>query len=721
MKKVTTILCLLLIVLSVQAQSKKEREIKEQFWGADDPYKSLVDIPEKWKNESAVILYQEFNYLYKGRTKSVDYRQSSRKRIKLLDKSAVDEYSEFSYTKYFKVKRGFWGKGGKVYTGIKVIKPDGTETELSMDDAVKVGDSQRKLAIPGLEIGDIIDYYFYVYEPFFTLEAYVFEPIVATLNDEYPVMKQRLEFEVGKKFFINFNSFHGAPKLKAKPQTSRKSVVYYLEDEDREKEDGVRWFYPRRVLPIIKFQVTYARKGSWEKTADVFLGEKKTVKEEVSKKEVLEHYQKNHVFTKKTKALSKYIKLRNIPASDTEATIREAYYYLRHNNLVTNIEPIVYLQEDIVSGIPYSYGNFMDDDDFVSTMGSFLKSKKIPFEIIVAVPRFLSTIDELLLKDEITLMIRTQTDNPIYMSRFALHTDFNSIPSSLEGTRAYVLQATSKIGKFDKVKMVDVPVSSHDKNKSVHDITIDFVSADLNELNVSRTVEHYGYNKEDDQSDLIIVDNYLDEEYDYYKTTRYLNSSHVSKKDRKKMLPKIDAKKKKDLEAQKEAFQKNASSEMSTTIEDYDSYKILNQGRFLEDNVFRYEDQFKMEGFTKKAGKNYIFEAGKLIGGQVGLKEDEMERTQDIYMPYARSFENNISINIPEGYEVKGLEKLNLDVQNETGGFTSTAKMEGQVLKIQSKKWYTHNFEPAANWPMMVKFLEAAYQFTEEKVLLKKK
>jgi hypothetical protein len=97
-----------------------------------------------------------------------------------------------------------------------------------------------------------------------------------------------------------------------------------------------------------------------------------------------------------------------------------------------------------------------------------------------------------------------------------------------------------------------------------------------------------------------------------------------------------------------------------------------------------------------------------------------MTRTADIYMPYTRSFNEDVIITIPAGYTVEGLENLNKNITNQTGGFISEATLNGNQLVIKTQKWYIHNFEPAKNWDMMLEFLEAAYQFTQEKVLLKK-
>ncbi|MBL4577008.1 MAG: hypothetical protein JKX74_00970 [Flavobacteriales bacterium] len=60
----------------------------------------------------------------------------------------------------------------------------------------------------------------------------------------------------------------------------------------------------------------------------------------------------------------------------------------------------------------------------------------------------------------------------------------------------------------------------------------------------------------------------------------------------------------------------------------------------------------------------------------------------------AREYHNVIILKIPEGYGVEGLEKLNVNVDNETGSFMSTAKLEGDQLLVSTKKVYKHHYEP---------------------------
>ena len=96
-------------------------------------------------------------------------------------------------------------------------------------------------------------------------------------------------------------------------------------------------------------------------------------------------------------------------------------------------------------------------------------------------------------------------------------------------------------------------------------------------------------------------------------------------------------------------------------------------------------------------------------------------RKENIHLNYPKSFNYNIKIKIPEGYSVSGLDKLNISIDNSTGAFISNTKIEGDSLIIKTSKQYKNNYEPNSNWNLMLEFLDAAHQFTNEKILLKKK
>ena len=145
-------------------------------------------------------------------------------------------------------------------------------------------------------------------------------------------------------------------------------------------------------------------------------------------------------------------------------------------------------------------------------------------------------------------------------------------------------------------------------------------------------------------------------------------------------------------------------------------------GRSGDSATLQYKEKFSVKKLISKAGKNYIFEAGKLIGGQIKLEPSEItKRETDIWIPSARVIENNITINIPAGYTVEGLQDLEMNVDNPSGSFVSTASVAENKLLIKTKKVYKNNFDKKETWPNYVAFLEQAYKLSQARIVLKKK
>ncbi len=138
--------------------------------------------------------------------------------------------------------------------------------------------------------------------------------------------------------------------------------------------------------------------------------------------------------------------------------------------------------------------------------------------------------------------------------------------------------------------------------------------------------------------------------------------------------------------------------------------------------MLQFKEKFSLKKLISKAGKNYIFEAGKLIGGQIKLEPGEMkERQTDIYIPAAREIENSITVNIPAGFTVDGLQELNMNIDNSSGTFISKATITDNSLLITTKKIYKNNFDKKEAWQNYIAFLEPAYKHSQAKVVLKKK
>ncbi len=722
MKFKLLIVLLLTIISFSNAQSKQELEAKDFFWGANDAYKNANEIPDKWKGESAVIIYKNINYDYHKFAKKVKYKSSIRKRILLLDKNAVKEFSEFSFTKRFRSTRGkfSWRTRGKVFFAIKIIKPDGTEIEVNVDKEAVKSKSDYKVAISNLEVGDIIDYYYYLYEPFTSKYEYTFAAVEQTLSEEYPIMDFKLYLESENDFFINFKSLNGAPELKEIPTDKRNFRKYELNVSDIEKKDFPMWFYPLLETPSVKFQVYFARSGKFEDRTVAFLSkQEKDIKTSVSKEEVLELYKKRFRTYGNVGDIKSFLKGKTF--SSNEAKVKTAYYYMRHYYLTRFMEAF-YVDDANILAFPftvYGYPVFIrNQKQFIKHFTEFLKRNKIPYEIVVGTYRYNGTIQDLLIENNVEVLVKVKTKNPLYAQFFSPHTNINQFASLLHGTDVYLLSSDNR-GNITGINNGTLPNSDYKKNVSLKQVDLD-ISEDFTTFTVISNNKIKGYNKISEQYDRLLFTDYVYEDYAKYQTKSFTESIR-KKKVRLKTTKELNALISKLKKDQIKEFETDVANEFDVSdIENYE-YKLVATGRYGLDTNLEYNESFTFKNqFIKKAGPNYIIEIGKFIGGQIEMVDEQRERNVNIYMRYPRTFNYEINLKIPNGYKVAGLDKLNKNVTNTTGAFISTAKVENGFLKIQTSKQYKHNYEPKENWNLILAFLDEANQFKNEKILLKK-
>ncbi len=124
----------------------------------------------------------------------------------------------------------------------------------------------------------------------------------------------------------------------------------------------------------------------------------------------------------------------------------------------------------------------------------------------------------------------------------------------------------------------------------------------------------------------------------------------------------------------------------------------------------------------KKAGPNLVLAAGRLIGSQLEFKGEQRQRREDIYWEMPRSYGWDITVRLPEGYQVspEGLEKLNMKVENECGAFTAQATTGNGVLTIKAEKRFEHKMESVENWEKLLEIIDAAKAYEGLSVVLKK-
>ncbi|WP_417613123.1 DUF3857 domain-containing protein [Owenweeksia hongkongensis] len=136
------------------------------------------------------------------------------------------------------------------------------------------------------------------------------------------------------------------------------------------------------------------------------------------------------------------------------------------------------------------------------------------------------------------------------------------------------------------------------------------------------------------------------------------------------------------------------------------------------------EGKLATNNFIENAGNNILFKVGTLIGPQSEMYNEEGERLLNVETSHARGYHRTITFEIPEGFEVSGLEELNMDekliYKDETSGrFLSSYTQDGSTITVTIYEYYDEVEYPKELFEEYRKVINAAADFNKKTLLLK--
>ncbi len=717
-----------------QSYADQAAEIQKSVWGDNSPEFSLKDVPAKYANESAVILARSYKKQRSSATKfkfaligvGVAQRLTTistlHERVKINDKSALEAFSTLEYQKTLdNSSRLFTAKVWdlhETFVGAKIIKPDGKETMINTGEEVLLkdagNDKRGKLAIPGLQVGDILDYYISAND--LTEKAmedsYKKNDEIFLLVNEYPVLNYSLDFQLSKKLDIQFLSANGAPDL-VEEQPTKDDRVFSLRLKNLPKYEGTIWTSLYRQYPYIEISNQYTTSyGSFSRKRD------ETASRFVSLKQHFEALFNEQLVTgydAPEKKLKELFNGRKGLKNESVDTVMKALYNIWKYNVFCSYHGV---SSDDLTTLNYRTANSMVNAVYT---GLLLSNMKYDYDILLVSSRNSSTLENAFNNNDIDFIIRVGGGaQPIYFSFYDGVTHFNEIPVQFQGENAIVLIPTRKSSvkyTFDENTAV-VPATKANENLQAEKLNVSLAGDNMQKLKIDRQVTLTGYLRHDTQK-FLLSPGEIDNTY-----TNSIKGDPIEKRltrdaETKKMADAIISNMGKSEEQIKKDYTQEVKDQYEQEPKQISNYKIINTG--LDDMApFEYTSSFVLDNMVKKAGNNYIIDAGKLTGSFLKLEDKDRKRTTDVYMPCARSFSYTININIPKGYNVKGIEDLNKQKTNKTGSFVSKAVLNGSVLNITVTRTYNNAFEKAADWQLVTDIIDAASAFNNQKILLEK-
>jgi hypothetical protein len=132
----------------------------------------------------------------------------------------------------------------------------------------------------------------------------------------------------------------------------------------------------------------------------------------------------------------------------------------------------------------------------------------------------------------------------------------------------------------------------------------------------------------------------------------------------------------------------------------------------------------KSGDLIERAGNKLLIKIGQAIGPQVEMYQ-EKPRQFPMNIEYAHVLDRKINLIVPEGYTVKNLNDLKLnetfkDKNNQTMGFVSDYKLNGNVLTITVIEDYRNTHYPIDQYEPFRKIINSASDFNKVVLVLEK-
>jgi len=726
-------LALLLAALSFHAGSFAQI-IKEELanslqsniagiWRESDPDFAGNKIPQKWEGASGVIIAQKTKFIFdKASADKLNVYETGHRKIKLLDKDAVDRFSEF----YF--RRGHANDGFALH----IIKPDGTVDTISLLNAVMVEDNDDvpslfrpyfekqssiknksksediyfKLAASNLEPGDIIDYAYTVFNDndVARMNSLEFDPVYYLCFRNYPVMVQKFEISTDEKSYVNSKSMNGAPDFKESSANGYK--VFTWEDRDREKVEGTRWINQYRVLPLVKFQIIYSRNNDAE---DLFISNRGELKQSITPEELAKKV--NRIYEKMDMNAGRKVTQDNIIAAYTSTLLNNTEYYLKKGDAYDLGD------EDFIKRVYYItrhtnglYGKQLGSQYFAYVMLEKLKKKGIPAELVVTTSNAVTELKDVIFGTELEWLVKAKNK---YIFNFSINSNPFDLKDDFLGNAAYSIA----LGKNPTATPITLPLTGAEENGSITTIEASAVDTSRENMKVVAVTTYKGISKEDNGGPALQYTNVYDVDYLSYYGDNEIDL--LPPKKQEEIMRYIQAKKD-EFKKRKPVYMKQRLQNDYENVVSYDNFNLITDGRTFNKQELKYSETFVLGDLVRSAGKNYLVSIPALMGGQVQLKDKDRERKFDVNVGYPRILVWNITYTIPAGYTVKGVADLNQQVDNEAGAFITKAMVEGNTLKLSIKKVYKQIKTEKQQYSKMLEFIDAAYNFSQRRILLKK-
>lgn len=723
---------------SIYTYKVKSTAIRKEVWAWEIPAFSNYSVPEEYANESAVILARhrhieaaaekssfKRSFFYGTKSGQLTYVDTDRWLIKINDQSALDNFSEFSFKEREKFGQSMLNSNVLLTIfGARVIKTDGTINEIdisqeavSMTEGKANQEAYKKIAIPGMQKGDILDVFICeIYE----LETFnIPEQIIPFYTIDSPALNYSCQLTFGPNLTVEYRSINGAPLLEKTTDEDGNIELRAREDEIMRINDieNLRWLSSARDLPAIRFVVL-------QNASKVFLKPDSArplgVHENVSSEDIIDD--------------ATWFMAYHKGAFPATKNLQKKVYEIINNYKNDNPElSAADLADVIYASLNYEWrGTRFNSGIFILLLDQFFKENGIESKIGFTTNKYDARAKEVVASSDLYYVITADNGSRIFFGP-SWNIIPGMIPPGLQGEEATTFPLhkignnpfSSPVFNVNRIDtgpkiIVEIPESSPEENVNITSIEVSILPGNNHKLSIKRNSKWTGALMADMQSLLILYEDWETEIRKYLGIDKGIIDELNEKRKTRKFTEQMAG----IFEKARNGYSETIESEIvlyhNTNPDEVMEYSFSGLGLTKARPELEYEISYIMDGFIRTAQDNILLDAGKLIGIQWDPTDNDRNRNVDAYIPTARIFSNEILINIPEGYIVDDISHMNVNYCNEYMAFETNTTIEDGKIFIEAQKSYLKAFIPKEDWAKLIEIADKANDFYSSSIILKK-
>lgn len=703
------------ICASADIDKKYFNKVAQEVWNSDlpgfDPNANLTDSIFQGQSAAYIARYYGITADYDNSANPLKQRimgipnsnlttvvELKRNMVKIFDQSAAESFTEFSIDSEEKIEQyGITLAKAREVFGARIIKPDGTINEIDVTGEAltrtsgKKGDKdvEYKIAIPGLEAGDILDYFF---RAEVSVEEMNLPPFLLNLLTKYPTKLFTIDVRSDSHLNMEYGAYNGAPKVTTFDTAPDGKNLLFLQFSDLQSlDESLPFFKSGRQMPLYEFNVINPNKTVLAKAPDsqrpggMRLAIPTFVMRDVS------------CLIADQKPVDKLV-------GDAHSTVKN---WIKEHPDATPEQ----IADAAWIALNYSL-NKQKLDEPVSDRGlvkSFyaLMAKLDPqtsVRIGVTTTRNNVSIDEIAHYSEANYIVMFgdrlyfPSNNPTLLP--------GEMPANLDG-EAYILFSAKPDNKFlyQSAQQEKFPASKPVANtrKMVVNASIDPENPDT----------------------VIAVSDFTLTGTEKAFFSPMLQTWQIAAA-REKFFGKNSGKvisqaNQKELEKTREFINKTVELLYGNKDTRIYNYGTTQAGVTPDAPEMKVNIKCGIPDLISQAGNNLMVKLGMLYGKQDEVTGSKRQRDVSIIRSSPSRVDATIYFEIPEGYELvpESLADLTQNVVTSVGAFNTSAEVDGDKVKIRVLERYMHSIYPETSWDDMLKVLDAAAAFNNASIVLR--